>query len=786
MKVFRVEADTKGAVKNLKEVEIQVVKVITAQEVLQGILTSPEPLKNMQKMIPVYKRIGDITESISKMVPSSVKQVQEAQVIIDKGITKQLEGAKKISEANKKELDEIKKKVQTADEQNERLKKQKDRLLLGLAKAEKEYNEESVAKYKNNLQEIEKHEKEQTVKAEQHSKQRREVLKKTFEETRKLNDDAYEQSKNSINLKYDLEEQEIRNSCNLTLNAENEKAGIKKASAENEEAMMVAQNIKLKDLEDRKNAELQKAEQEHQKANAVIVENYLKERSANLTVHVDTTTKKIEKSTKKAIGELGDFFKDADQATIDSIVKQAVEAQKASEKAAEAAKKEASATKEATAATKEAADATKKYVDIQETRGKLTGHIKELEDAKKVYEERIKLYNLEIINAGESFEKQKELGEQKANYIKQNAADIIKIHQALTAAEKQEQDLSILQWTQYAQKAGEVANGIKDVTGKVGDYLSTAFTAVSNVYKAEIEGIDEEITHLQNKNKDFTQEYKNQQAELAAAKEDTAAYERKLSEELGHKASDDEKKADAGYNAMLEREKNKQKLLDNSLVQKHEIEAKERELQAQKAKKQAEQEKIEKLNRKATLLKNIGEATANVAQGATKALSYGPILGPILAAIVAAAGAVQIGIMTKQLAKFADGGLLNGKRHSQGGMRIEGSNIEVEGGEYVVNRESTSKNLGLVRYINSERRELKPADLNAYFNSFPRGEVGGASFRRMFENGGQLPAVDPNSSVDNEALIYAIKNIRIEPRVAVSDIHRVQDSMVSVDSWTGV
>ncbi len=301
MKVFRIGADTKDAVKNLKEVEIQTVKVITAQEVLQGILTSPEPLKNMQKMIPVYKRIGDITESISKMVPSTVKQVHEAQVIIDKGITKQLEGAKKISEANKKELDEIKKKVQTADEQNERLKKQKDRLLLGLAKAEKEHNEESIAEYKKTLQEIEKHEKEQTVKAEQHSKQRREVLKKTFEETRKLNDDAYEQTKNSINLKYDLEEQEIRNSCNLTLNAENEKAGIKKASAENEQAMMVAQNIKLKDLDDRKNAELKKNEEEHQKANSSIVENFLKERSANLTVYVDTTAKKTEKSAKKRV-----------------------------------------------------------------------------------------------------------------------------------------------------------------------------------------------------------------------------------------------------------------------------------------------------------------------------------------------------------------------------------------------------------------------------------------------------------------------------------------------------
>jgi len=92
--------------------------------------------------------------------------------------------------------------------------------------------------------------------------------------------------------------------------------------------------------------------------------------------------------------------------------------------------------------------------------------------------------------------------------------------------------------------------------------------------------------------------------------------------------------------------------------------------------------------------------------------------------------------------------------------------------------------LCLVRYINSERRELKPADLNAYFSSSSLNRE--PAFSRLFEDGGQLPAIEPNSSIDNEALIYAIKNIRIEPRVAVTDIHKVQDTMVSVDGWTGV
>ncbi len=39
---------------------------------------------------------------------------------------------------------------------------------------------------------------------------------------------------------------------------------------------------------------------------------------------------------------------------------------------------------------------------------------------------------------------------------------------------------------------------------------------------------------------------------------------------------------------------------------------------------------------------------------------------------------------------------------------------------------------------------------------------------------------------DNEYLVDAIRSIRIEPRVAVTDINRVQSEVVSVDNWVGL
>ena len=54
------------------------------------------------------------------------------------------------------------------------------------------------------------------------------------------------------------------------------------------------------------------------------------------------------------------------------------------------------------------------------------------------------------------------------------------------------------------------------------------------------------------------------------------------------------------------------------------------------------------------------------------------------------------------------GGLLNGLSHKYGGMPILGSNITVEGGEFVVNKEATRKNLALLSAINNSNIEVSP------------------------------------------------------------------------------
>jgi hypothetical protein len=277
------------------------------------------------------------------------------------------------------------------------------------------------------------------------------------------------------------------------------------------------------------------------------------------------------------------------------------------------------------------------------------------------------------------------------------------------------------------------------------------------------------------------------QAQLDEANEKYDAISKKYDEVVEKREESDDKLQDLeeqAKNARGGRALILQEQINAEMVANQQLANQEKQLAKEKEKQEQEIAKKEKQMKRVELTQNIVQGVANTALGVTKALEWGFPLGSIFAAIIGAMGAVQVGVMASQLAKLEDGGLLNGKRHSNGGMRIEGTNIEVEGGEYVVNRESTDKNIGLVKYINSQRRALGPNDLSSFFSKSAQSFE--PPFKKMFESGGQLPAIENTVSIDNDALVNAIRGIRIEPKVSVTDINDAQNDAVKVDSWTGL
>ena len=194
----------------------------------------------------------------------------------------------------------------------------------------------------------------------------------------------------------------------------------------------------------------------------------------------------------------------------------------------------------------------------------------------------------------------------------------------------------------------------------------------------------------------------------------------------------------------------------------------EQRIAKEKEKLEADIAKKEKQMRRNDLLSSIAQGIANTAEGVTKALSLIWPLNLVVAGIVGATGAAQVAIMTKQLTKLADGGEIIGPSHANGGVPIPGTNYEVEGGEFVVNKRSYGANASLVKFINDTPRAITAADL--------LGVVPGDNTPIVVTDAGQA---------SEDRIVEAINGINFRPVVSVTDINDVSDEVVTVKDLAG-
>lgn len=135
------------------------------------------------------------------------------------------------------------------------------------------------------------------------------------------------------------------------------------------------------------------------------------------------------------------------------------------------------------------------------------------------------------------------------------------------------------------------------------------------------------------------------------------------------------------------------KLIDNRV--KYEYRS---SLWAEKQKEKLDKEKEARERKYANIKKYIAisEAIMNTAVAVMNMhKGFPPPFNFVMAAFMSAIGAAQVALIKKQ--KFAFGGYVNGASHQRGGV-----NIEVEGGEYVINKKATKKYLPVLEEINKE------------------------------------------------------------------------------------
>jgi hypothetical protein len=151
---------------------------------------------------------------------------------------------------------------------------------------------------------------------------------------------------------------------------------------------------------------------------------------------------------------------------------------------------------------------------------------------------------------------------------------------------------------------------------------------------------------------------------------------------------------------------------------------------------------------------SIAQAVINTAEGATKALTLGPILGPIMAAMISAMGAVQIGIIKAQ--KFSAGGLFRGA----GGPQEDRNMIYVSDGEYIVNAAATRRYRGVLDAMNFGIAQSRVTPQFAF--------AGGGMV-----SGGSLALADIASKIDAVNMNLAALELRVNVTNNAPDVETV-------------
>lgn len=325
-------------------------------------------------------------------------------------------------------------------------------------------------------------------------------------------------------------------------------------------------------------------------------------------------------------------------------------------------------------------------------------------------------------------------------------------------------EISFDDFQKAKKELDDFAEEVKDKTDDLKDGLSNSFnTWMSGVmesinsYSSVLSGMFDSISELYTRQLDAEQEKLDKQQELLDAElemiEENLQKQEEVTQEHNDKVNsiEDELKSARGdrRQALIDQLAAERKAQEQSIEKEKQLtEEKKRQAQKQEQLKK-QQDALEKKRRQQEKRASIVQATINTFTAVSNALAVQPwFVGLALSGVALGLGMANVAQISSQ--QYANGGLLNGKRHSQGGMKIQGTNMEVEGGEYVTNRTSTSANLPLLEYINSNRRTLTKDDLIKFYDNGKTTLIN-RPMQTKFEEGGQLPqlSVDVKSLMNN-------------------------------------
>lgn len=315
------------------------------------------------------------------------------------------------------------------------------------------------------------------------------------------------------------------------------------------------------------------------------------------------------------------------------------------------------------------------------------------------------------------------------------------------------------------QMSMQYVNAFQDIWSSMDNLFSISYDQQEMKLEAEQELLDEELEMIEEqyeKQEEITQKHKD--------KIDS------IEDELGSARGDRRE-------ALLDQLAKERAAQLKSLETEQEIQKKKEQNERKQEALKKKQEQLEKKRWQQQKRNDIVNATISTFTGAANALKVQPIwAGIALAATVTALGLANVAKIASQ--KFyAKGGLLTGPSHAQGGIPVGLTGIEVEGNEYVVNKQTTSKNLPLLEYVNSQKRTLTKEDLVSFYDNGETKLVNN-TVQKKFAQGGQLPQME---QFDLRSLInYQQPEDNRQIVVSVVDIINSQENLRRVQTLSGV
>lgn len=292
---------------------------------------------------------------------------------------------------------------------------------------------------------------------------------------------------------------------------------------------------------------------------------------------------------------------------------------------------------------------------------------------------------------------------------------------------------------QWVQQVGQTMNSI----------LSSLSEIQSNKYDKMIEQQEkyiEEYQKMLDKQKEITQEH--------------ASAVDSIEDELSTARGDRRQQLIDQLNAEMAAQR-------DSLAQQKKIE---------KEKEKAEHKKADLEYAQAVAKKRMQESQAliNAAMAVSMAaVNNWPIPAIPMMALAAATGAAQYAAVKSQYIpkpSYGSGGVIQGKSHKEGGVPVLGGRAEVEGGEFITNKVTTSKNVDLLEYINSKKKRINLDDLIEFYGGSSPVKKNIQTVRTKFADGGVVPTLRNDINL-SDRMLTAFEDYSNRPvQVAVVDI----------------